>query len=67
MVDTEAWSQLDTESAGRLRVCVDDAGLGHLLTVLLVAPALQESHHDGGAERASEKRNLLNTGTKRRQ
>ena len=43
MVDAEAWAQLDEESAERLRDRFDEAGLGHLLTVLLTAAPLQEA------------------------
>jgi parallel beta-helix repeat protein len=36
MIDSEAWSQLDQEAAARLRDSFDEAGLGHLLKVLLL-------------------------------
>jgi hypothetical protein len=53
-MDTDAWAQLDEESAGHLRDRFDGAGLGHLLTVLLAAPTPQESQ-DVGAQGATEK------------
>jgi hypothetical protein len=42
-MDTEAWAQLDEESAGQLRDRFDGARLGHLLTALLATAPIQEA------------------------
>jgi hypothetical protein len=42
-IDTDTWSQLDEENADQLRDRFDEAGLGHLLTVLLATTPLHET------------------------